>query len=152
MRKTDKKVETLLDEMREVLGKTLPKDSEFKALGLAPMSAKDRREWQEAKLEILNLLFQAVMEFEKSSVYPLLLTDIADVCELTSERIRQIERDTLKKIRNNLPSSEYNELLKAFKDHMKNRDKQLAQFNPSGGKGVDSQPYKDPNNNGKAYA
>lgn len=137
----------LLKQMETELMKCLPSDEELKT----PLRLKDRQEWADCMLEILYMM-DCIICLDQNYIMPHKLKEIGAIAEMTSERVRQIEKHGLKKIRNLLPRSEYKELQKALIDYVKTKDDKITTFTSPeiGGGEVYSTPYDDPN--GKAYA
>jgi DNA-directed RNA polymerase sigma subunit (sigma70/sigma32) len=131
MRRVSKEAKKLLKEIESELRKCLPADEHLKS----PMRAKDRREWSDHMMKLIFLI-DNIIYLEQSYTMPHNLYELGALSELTSERVRQVEVEAVKKVcKNNTKESlqEFKEAVEEFSNSKNEKMTDLSAecYNPS---------------------
>jgi hypothetical protein len=131
VRKVSNEAKTLIAEIESELKKSLPKDGSLKQ----PLPLKIRREWSDSMLNLITLIDNIIF-LEQSYTMPHSLSELGELSELTSERVRQVELDAVKKICKNNTKKSLNELKEAVAEFSNSKDEKMTDlaaecYNPS---------------------
>jgi DNA-directed RNA polymerase sigma subunit (sigma70/sigma32) len=144
MRKISKEAQELLNQIETQLAKSLPSDEDLKS----PLRKKDRGEWADAMLNLMFLMDNIIF-LECGYTLEHRLRELGEQSGLTSERMRQVEEKSIRKICQNNSKETLEDLKLAIQELSVSRAKRVTDFAsnatlPSAHKA----PYQDPN--GKA--
>lgn len=144
MRQISQKAQNLLNQIETQLAKSLPSDEDLKS----PLRMKDRSEWADAMIELMFLM-DNIIYLECGYTLEHRLTELGDQSGLTSERMRQVEKKSIRKICQNNSKEELEDFKLAVQEFSSARANKVTDF-ASNASYPDSNkaPYQDPN--GKA--
>lgn len=123
MRRISKQAKELLNQIEEEVRKSLPQNEELKS----PISQKERQEWSDAMLELLFLIDNIIF-IEQSYTMPHRLDELGELSELSSERVRQVELDAVKKICTNNSKQSLKEFKEAVEEISNAKDGRMSDF------------------------
>ena len=146
MHKISEQALELIQEIEIQLKKSLPADKDLKS----PLRKKDRGEWADAMINLLFLMDNIIF-LECGYTLQHKLLELGDQSGLTSERMRQVEEKSIRKICQNNSKEELEDLKLAIQEFSTARQKRVTDFASNAtypDQIQDSKPYQDPN--GKA--
>ncbi len=144
MKQISQQAQKLLDQIEVQLAKSLPSDEDLKS----PLRKKDRGEWADAMLDLMFLMDNIIF-LECGYTLEHRLRELGEQSGLTSERMRQVEEKSIRKICQNNPKETLEDFKLAVQELSAARANKVTDF-ASNASYPDSNkaPYQDPN--GKA--
>lgn len=144
MHKISEQAQELIEQIEIQLKKSLPSNEELKT----PLRKKDRGEWADAMLNLMFLMDNIIF-LECGYTLEHTLRELSEQGGLTSERYRQVEEKSIRKICQNNSKEELEDLKLAIQEFSNSRQKRVTDFASNATYPDPNQtPYEDPN--GKA--
>jgi len=144
MQKISDEALELLKQIQTQLRKSLPPDEDLKS----PMRMKDRGEWADAMIDLLFLMDNIIF-LECGYTLQHRLRELGEQSGLTSERMRQVEEKSIRKICQNNSKETLEDLKLAIQEMSAARAERVTDFASNATYPDSDKPaYQDPN--GKA--